>query len=156
MTLRAQLALASLALLAVPVVGWRFALELEAALREGQAKSLVTLAGTIARGLEAVERVGKGTEGAAPIALLLARAGAAARFARLRAVPKAGCSAPNREAAREAAARAIPTEAGPPDRLDYSSPASAPSTDPTRPRFLAARDRGCPVRRAARAGRRSA
>ncbi|GIX32176.1 MAG: hypothetical protein KatS3mg125_0132 [Lysobacterales bacterium] len=83
MTLRAQLALASLALLAVPVVGWRFALELEAALREGQAKSLVTLAGTIARGLEAVERVGKGTEGAAPIALLLAEATPPALRARL-------------------------------------------------------------------------
>lgn len=53
MTLRAQLALASLALLAVPVVGWRFALELEAALRDGQAKALATLAATIARGMEA-------------------------------------------------------------------------------------------------------
>lgn len=83
MTLRAQLALASLALLAVPVVGWRFALELEAALRDGQAKSLATLAGTIARGLEAAERAQDDPDREGRIAALLAEAVPASLRARL-------------------------------------------------------------------------
>jgi two-component system, OmpR family, sensor histidine kinase ChvG len=54
-TLRGKLLFLALAMLVVPWVGWRFVLELEDALREGQAQSLLDVGEAMARSLQALE-----------------------------------------------------------------------------------------------------
>ncbi len=55
MTLRGKLLFLALAMLVVPWVGWRFVLELEDALRQGQAQSLLGVGEAMARSLQALE-----------------------------------------------------------------------------------------------------
>lgn len=55
MTLRGKLLFLALAMLIVPWVGWRFVLELEDTLRQGQTESLLAVGDALARSLQALE-----------------------------------------------------------------------------------------------------
>jgi dedicated sortase system histidine kinase len=55
LTLRGKLLFLALAMLIVPWVGWRFVLELEDALRQGQAQALLAVGEAMARSLQALE-----------------------------------------------------------------------------------------------------